>query len=131
MVVDGLPTSFHRDASRNGTGWYDRFKIAGTARNDYLIDREAQRARVGGLGFSGIPGRGQDNGMTESMGVIYKRNQEHLGVTDSGIIRMAASAGPRRPSPCAKTARRRQGWTARSCTRCSPSPPCCPTASTA
>ena len=88
MVVDGLPTSFHRDASRNGTGWYDRFKIAGTARNDYLIDREAQRARVGGLGFSGIPGRGQDNGMTESMGVIYKRNQEHLGVTDSGIIRM-------------------------------------------
>ncbi len=86
--VDGLPTSFHRDASRNGTGWYDRFKIAGTARNDYLIDREAQRRREGGLGFSGIPGRGQDNGMTESMGVIYKRDQEHLGVTDSGIIRM-------------------------------------------
>ena len=26
--------------------------------------------------------------MTESMGVIYKREQEHLGVTDTGIIRM-------------------------------------------
>jgi hypothetical protein len=26
--------------------------------------------------------------MTESMGVIYKRDQEHLGVTDAGIIRM-------------------------------------------
>ena len=41
-----------------------------------------------GIGWSGIPGRGQDNGMTESMGVIYKRDQEHLGVTDAGIIRM-------------------------------------------
>ncbi len=26
--------------------------------------------------------------MTESMGVVYKRDQEHLGVTDAGIIRM-------------------------------------------
>ena len=87
-IVDGLPTSFHLNASRNGTGWFDRFKIAGVRGNDYLIDREAQRAKVGGLGWSGLPGRGQDNGMTESMGVIYKREQEHLAVTDTGIIRM-------------------------------------------
>jgi hypothetical protein len=26
--------------------------------------------------------------MTESMGTIYQRDNEHLGVTDSGIIRM-------------------------------------------
>ncbi|MQG76635.1 MAG: Rieske 2Fe-2S domain-containing protein [SAR202 cluster bacterium] len=87
-IVDGLPTSFHLNASYNGTGWYDRFKIAGVRENDYLIDRDAQRAKVGGLGWSGLPGRGQDNGMTESMGVIYKREQEHLAVTDTGIIRM-------------------------------------------
>ena len=42
----------------------------------------------GGLGYSGIPGRGQDGAVTESMGVIYQRDDEHLGVTDSGIIRM-------------------------------------------
>jgi phenylpropionate dioxygenase-like ring-hydroxylating dioxygenase large terminal subunit len=87
-IVDGMITSFHVDSSRNGTGWFDRFKIAGTRENDYLVDRDAQKARVGGLGYSGIPGRGQDNGMTESMGVVYKRDQEHLGTTDAGIIRM-------------------------------------------
>lgn len=87
-IVDGLPTSFHVDSTRNGTGWYDRFPIAGNRGNDYLIDRDAQKAFVGGLGYSGMPGRGQDNGMTESMGVVYKRDQEHLGVTDAGIIRM-------------------------------------------
>ena len=87
-IVDGLPTSFHTDPSTNTTDWFGRFRIAGNRRNDYLIDREAQRRFEGGLGWSGIPGRGQDNGMTESMGVIYKREQEHLGVTDTGIIRM-------------------------------------------
>ena len=40
------------------------------------------------MGYSGIPGRGQDGAVTESMGVIYQRDNEHLGVTDSGIIRM-------------------------------------------
>jgi len=87
-IVDGLPTSFHTDPSTNTTDWFGRFRIAGNRRNDYLIDREAQRGFEGGLGWSGIPGRGQDNCMTESMGVIYKREQEHLGVTDTGIIRM-------------------------------------------
>jgi hypothetical protein len=40
------------------------------------------------MGYSGIPGRGQDGAVTESMGVIYQRDHEHLGVTDAGIIRM-------------------------------------------
>jgi hypothetical protein len=42
----------------------------------------------GGMGYSGIPGRGQDGAVTESMGTIYQRDKEHLGVTDTGIIRM-------------------------------------------
>jgi phenylpropionate dioxygenase-like ring-hydroxylating dioxygenase large terminal subunit len=87
-LVDGITTGYHTDPSHNGTGWLDRFRPAGNSRNDYLIDREAQRLNVGGMGYSGIPGRGQDGAVTESMGTIYQRNQEHLGVTDSGIIRM-------------------------------------------
>jgi phthalate 4,5-dioxygenase oxygenase subunit len=104
-IVNSMPTSFHLDATRNGTAWFDRFPIAGNRGNDYLIDRDAQKAFVGGLGFSGMPGRGQDNGMTETMGVIYKRDQEHLDVTDAGIIRM------RRLLARAATALREDGTT--------------------
>jgi nitrite reductase/ring-hydroxylating ferredoxin subunit len=89
--VDGMPTSYHPDPSHNTSDWLGRFRIAGNARNDYLIDREVQRAKLSepsGIGWSGIPGRGQDNGVTESMGPIYQRDNEHLGVTDMGIIRM-------------------------------------------
>jgi hypothetical protein len=40
-------------------------------------------------GYSGIrSSRGQDGAVTESMGVIYQRDREHLATTDSGIIRM-------------------------------------------
>lgn len=55
--------------------------------NHYLIDREAQRAET----FSGIPssmGRAQDAAMTDSMGAIVDRTEEHLGTTDAAIIRM-------------------------------------------
>ncbi len=89
--VNGVRTSYHPDPAQNTTDWLGRFKIAGNRDNDYLIDRDVMRAKkpdTSGIGWSGIPGRGQDNGMTESMGVIYKRTQEHLGVTDAGIIRM-------------------------------------------
>jgi phenylpropionate dioxygenase-like ring-hydroxylating dioxygenase large terminal subunit len=56
-------------------------------RNHYLIDREVQRTQT----FSGIPtemGRAQDAAMTDSMGVIVDRTEEHLGTTDAAIIRM-------------------------------------------
>jgi phenylpropionate dioxygenase-like ring-hydroxylating dioxygenase large terminal subunit len=56
-------------------------------RNHYLIDRDVQREET----FSGIPtsmGRAQDAAMTDSMGVIVDRTEEHLGTTDSAIIRM-------------------------------------------
>jgi hypothetical protein len=87
-LVNGVTTGYHSDPSHNGTGWLDRFKLAGNVRNDYLIDRDVQRRNEGPLGYSGIPGRGQDGAVTESMGVIYQRDAEHLGVTDAGIIRM-------------------------------------------
>ena len=55
--------------------------------NHYLIDREVQRTQT----FSGIPdemGRAQDAAMTDSMGAIVDRTEEHLGTTDRAIIRM-------------------------------------------
>jgi phenylpropionate dioxygenase-like ring-hydroxylating dioxygenase large terminal subunit len=85
---DGVTTGYHADPTHNTTDWLGRFKLAGTVRNDYFIDREIQSANKGPLGYSGIPGRGQDGAVTESMGIIYQRDNEHLGVTDSGIIRM-------------------------------------------
>jgi phthalate 4,5-dioxygenase len=52
--------------------------------NDYLIDWEAQRCER----FSGLPGLWpQDAACQESMGRIYDRTLERLGMSDSGIIR--------------------------------------------
>jgi phthalate 4,5-dioxygenase len=69
----------------NTTDWYGRFNMLQNAANDYLIDREAQRAMKS---YTGIPGiRQQDMAVTESMGTIYNRTDEHLGTTDSLIIR--------------------------------------------
>jgi len=69
----------------NTTGWHGRFNLDQNLGNDYLVDREAQRS---GRSFSGIPGvRQQDMAVTETMGPIYRRHQEHLGTSDSMIIR--------------------------------------------
>ncbi len=68
-----------------GTDWYGRHRLTQTMANDYLIDREAQRA---GTTYTGIPGiLQQDQAVTESMGAVYDRSHEHLGTTDSMIIR--------------------------------------------
>jgi phthalate 4,5-dioxygenase oxygenase subunit len=54
--------------------------------NDYLIDRELQKD---GTYYTGVEDFGsQDLMVTESMGGIYDRSQEHLGTTDKAIIRM-------------------------------------------
>jgi hypothetical protein len=67
-----------------GTGWLDRFVIQQSIENDYLIDREVQRTQS----YTGIPGvRQQDMAMTESMGAIMDRTNEHLGTSDSMIIK--------------------------------------------
>jgi hypothetical protein len=53
------------------------------ADNDYRIDREMQRTQ----NFTGIQAiRSQDTAMTESMGGIVDRTQEHLGTTDVAVI---------------------------------------------
>jgi phthalate 4,5-dioxygenase oxygenase subunit len=55
------------------------------AANDYQIDRESQRTTT----FSGVLDfNSQDNMVTESMGPIIRRWEEHLGTTDVAIIRM-------------------------------------------
>ena len=67
------------------TGWLDRFNLDQNLDNDYMVDRDAQRT---GRSFSGIPGvRQQDKGVTEMMGPIYERTNEHLRTIDSMIIR--------------------------------------------
>jgi len=53
--------------------------------NDYNIDRAMQNAES----FTGIVGiRAQDAAMTESPGPIVDRSQEHLGTSDTAIIKM-------------------------------------------
>jgi hypothetical protein len=69
----------------NGTGWLERHRLRANAANDYEIDREKQAANGSYTGISGI--HLQDQAITESMGTIYRRNQEHLGTSDAMVIR--------------------------------------------
>ena len=79
------------DSGRGGmylpqtTDWFGRFNLEQCLENDYLVDREAQ---ANWESYSGIPGtRQQDMAVTETMGPIYQRDKEHLGTSDSMIIR--------------------------------------------
>ena len=77
--------TFGREYIPNGTGWFERFRIEQNLQNDFKIDREAQKR---GDSYTGIPGiRQQDMAMTETMGPIMDRTNEHLGTTDQMIIR--------------------------------------------
>jgi hypothetical protein len=68
----------------DSTGWLGRHRLAQHQGNDYLIDREAQRTKS----FTGIAGiHQQDQAITESMGTIIDRTQEHLGSSDAMVIR--------------------------------------------
>jgi len=62
---------------------YTRFYTKANIHNDYMLDRELQKDL-----FIGVPWLGnlQDRVMTETMGPIYDRTQEHLGTTDTMII---------------------------------------------
>ncbi len=58
---------------------------AANSTNNYNIDREFQRT----ASFTGIVGiRAQDAAMTESAGAIVDRSLEHLGTSDTAIIKM-------------------------------------------
>lgn len=82
-------TSAEREAMHAGKGIHVRL-IEGTLtpvankRNDYLIDRAAQKAKKT---FSGVHDVGiQDAAIQESMGPIQDRAREHLVSSDNGII---------------------------------------------
>jgi hypothetical protein len=66
----------------NTSGWFGRWRMPGSADNDYLIDRDTQRD----LSFTGIEGvTHQDMAVTESMGDIVDRTMEHLAPSDRMI----------------------------------------------
>jgi phthalate 4,5-dioxygenase oxygenase subunit len=68
----------------NTTDWYGRFRCVADERNDYLIDRKAQKT----TSYTGINAIFlQDQAVTESMGAIYDRTSEHLGTSDAMVIR--------------------------------------------
>jgi phenylpropionate dioxygenase-like ring-hydroxylating dioxygenase large terminal subunit len=82
-------TKEERQAMIDGKGIHVKY-VPGTYRplankdNDYLIDREAQRA---GHTYSGVEGIAmQDASLQESMGPIIDRTKENLVSTDNGII---------------------------------------------
>jgi phthalate 4,5-dioxygenase len=81
----GIAANAQAEEIPSTSQWYGRFRAKATSANDYLIDREAQRAM---RSFTGLPSITiQDQAVTESMGAIYDRSREHLGVSDSMIIR--------------------------------------------
>lgn len=68
--------------------WLGKWRWKANKTNDYLIDYEEQRTRS----FTGVSRFGggamlQDQAMTESMGPIVDRTVEHLGMTDTAIVR--------------------------------------------
>jgi phthalate 4,5-dioxygenase oxygenase subunit len=69
----------------NTTDWYGRFRLPDTAANDYGIDRARQRSRASYTGLNSI--HLEDQAITESMGPILDRSNEHLGVADTMVIR--------------------------------------------
>jgi hypothetical protein len=76
-IVTGLD-----DLLPNSSGWYGRWRTRTNAENDYLIDRDKQRANS----FSGIPGiAAEDQAVTESMGSTVNRMGEHLAPSDRMI----------------------------------------------
>ena len=69
----------------NTTHSLGRWRYVQRAENDYLLDFDAQRSN---RSFTGIPGiNQQDQAITESMGPIMARWDEHLGTSDAMIIR--------------------------------------------
>ena len=82
-------TAAERDAMHAGKGIHvllveGTFTPVANKRNDYLIDRAAQKAKNT---FSGVFDVGiQDAAIQESMGAIQDRAREHLVSSDNGII---------------------------------------------
>ena len=70
----------------NTTGWLGRFRLEANEDNDYFLDRDAQERDEEYSGITGV--HLQDQAITESMGPVYDRTQEHLGSSDTMVIRV-------------------------------------------
>jgi phenylpropionate dioxygenase-like ring-hydroxylating dioxygenase large terminal subunit len=69
--------------------WFGRFRMIANGTNDYQIDRDKQRRNSASEDFTGISGiHLQDQAITESMGPICDRTREHLGSSDTMVIRV-------------------------------------------
>jgi hypothetical protein len=69
----------------NTSDWYGRFQPVPDAANDYQLDRDSWRR---GETWAGLPSVTiEDHMVTETMGTIYNRPEEHLGTSDAMIIR--------------------------------------------
>jgi phenylpropionate dioxygenase-like ring-hydroxylating dioxygenase large terminal subunit len=69
----------------NTTDWLGRFRMAANPTNDWMIDREAQRAGTIYTGIDGI--HLQDQAICESMGPIVDHTFERLAPSDIMITR--------------------------------------------
>jgi phenylpropionate dioxygenase-like ring-hydroxylating dioxygenase large terminal subunit len=75
-----------REVQPNTSDWYGRFRLAQTAANDYMIDRQKQRSLQSYTGLSSV--HLEDLAITESMGTLLDRSVEHLGTSDVMVIRV-------------------------------------------
>jgi phthalate 4,5-dioxygenase oxygenase subunit len=93
--LDRPVTDQERELTRNPfTAWggyleatsdpHTRYYTKANIHNDYLVDRQLAKKEL----MIGIPFlvNLQDRAMTETMGPIYDRTQEHLGTTDAMVI---------------------------------------------
>jgi phthalate 4,5-dioxygenase len=69
----------------NSTAWLGRWRLAANERNDWLIDRRAQRSNAIYTGIQNI--HLQDQAITESMGPLVEHYFEHLAPSDQMITR--------------------------------------------
>ena len=73
----------------NSPGFLGRWRLAANESNDYNIDRVAQKNNQIFTGITGI--HLQDQAVTESMGFVSDRTREHLGASDSMVIKTRQS----------------------------------------
>jgi phthalate 4,5-dioxygenase oxygenase subunit len=69
-----------------GVDLYPDFRRVAGAQNGYLQDRAAMQRGESSTGIRGV--QNQDMAVQESMGPIYDRTREHLGISDVAVIRL-------------------------------------------
>ena len=83
QLMPGFDRTF--DYLPNTTEWHGRWRLKGRPVNDWNIDRAAQATGGNYTGITGI--HAQDQAVTESMGPITDHLHEHLGPSDTMIMR--------------------------------------------